>query len=62
MKKTYVKPEAETMALSTERAQMAATSASLTVSSTETLSEDESVDAKSIWPSVKSLWADDSDE
>ena len=55
MKKTYLKPEAETMVLSTEGAQMAAASTKISVSTETTLSTDSSVGAKS-------LWADDEEE
>ena len=49
MKKTYVKPEAEIMVLSTEGAQMAAASTKSISISTTTLDSDSSVGAKSLW-------------
>ena len=49
MNKTYLKPEAETMVLSTEGAQMAAASPKISVSVDTTLDSDTSVGAKSLW-------------
>ena len=49
MNKKYLKPEAETMVLSTEGAQMAAASTKISVSVDTTLDSDASVGAKSLW-------------